>query len=50
MIASNEKAAGEFRSGKEKVLGFLVGQVMREMKGKADPSQVGEMLRVKLKA
>ncbi len=50
VIASNEKAAGEFRSGKEKVLGFLVGQVMREMKGKADPSQVGEMLREKLKA
>lgn len=27
----------EFHSGKEKVLGFLVGQVMKKMRGKADP-------------
>lgn len=50
VIASNEKAVGEFKSGKEKVLGFLVGQVMKEMKGKANPGKVGELLREKLKA
>lgn len=39
----------EYRSGKEKVLGFLVGQVMRKMKGKADPGKVNQMLKEGLK-
>ena len=30
--------------GKDKVIGFLMGQVMKEMKGKANPSQVSEMI------
>ena len=34
----------DFRSGKEKAFGFLVGQVMRELKGKADPKLVNELL------
>ena len=37
-----------FHSGKEKVLGFLVGQVMKKMRGKADPGMVNELLRKKL--
>ena len=41
-------AQEEFRAGKEKVLGFLVGQVMKESKGKANPSVVQEILRKKL--
>ena len=32
----------DFKAGKKKALGFLVGQVMREMKGKADPRAVNE--------
>ena len=32
----------------EKVLGFLVGQVMKKLKGKADPAKVNELLRKKL--
>lgn len=39
----------EYRNGKEKVLGFLVGQVMRKMKGKADPGKVNQMLKEGLK-
>ena len=35
----------EYRGGKEKVLGFLVGQVMKEMKGKANPAMAGELIR-----
>ena len=48
VIAENPKVVEEFRGGKEKVLGFLVGQVMKEMKGKADPKSAGEMIRKKI--
>ena len=48
VIAANPKTVEEFHSGKEKVLGFLVGQVMKKMKGKADPAKVNELLRKKL--
>ena len=44
-----KKAQEDFRAGSEKVLGFLVGQVMKESKGKANPSTVQEILRKKLK-
>ena len=47
-IAENPKTVEEFHSGKEKVLGFLVGQVMKKMRGKADPGMVNELLRKKL--
>ena len=43
-----KKAQDDFRSGSEKVLGFLVGQVMKESHGKANPSAVQEILRQKL--
>lgn len=42
------KAQEDFRAGSEKVLGFLVGQVMKESRGKANPSAVSEILRKKL--
>ncbi|NCB91196.1 MAG: Asp-tRNA(Asn)/Glu-tRNA(Gln) amidotransferase subunit GatB [Clostridia bacterium] len=48
VLAQNPKTVDEFHSGKEKVLGFLVGQVMKKMKGKADPSKINELLRSKL--
>ena len=44
-----KKAQDDFKNGEEKVIGFLVGQVMRESKGKANPSAVQEILRNKLK-
>ncbi len=45
VLDANPKAVAEYREGKEKVLGFLVGQIMREMHGKADPAQANEALR-----
>ncbi|MBR3116077.1 Asp-tRNA(Asn)/Glu-tRNA(Gln) amidotransferase subunit GatB [Candidatus Saccharibacteria bacterium] len=43
-----QKAQEDFKAGQEKVLGFLVGQVMKESRGKANPSAVSEILRNKL--
>ena len=43
-----KKAQEDFKAGSEKVLGFLVGQVMKESRGKANPSAVQEILRKKL--
>mgnify|MGYP003303431177 CR=1 FL=1 len=44
-----KKAQEDFKAGQEKVIGFLVGQVMKESHGKANPSAVQEILRAKLK-
>jgi aspartyl-tRNA(Asn)/glutamyl-tRNA(Gln) amidotransferase subunit B len=49
VIKNNPSQVVEFKSGKEKVLGFFVGQVMRETKGKANPQIVNEILKEKLK-
>ena len=46
---STKRAQEDYLSGQEKVLGFLVGQVMKESKGKANPSAVSEILKKKLK-
>jgi aspartyl-tRNA(Asn)/glutamyl-tRNA(Gln) amidotransferase subunit B len=45
IIDTNLTQVEEFRSGKEKVFGFFVGQVMKESKGKANPKLVNEILR-----
>ncbi len=50
IIAANQDQVEQFKAGKEKVLGFLVGQVMKQSKGKANPGQVNQMLRDKLKS
>ena len=50
VIAANPEQAEQFRSGKDKVLGFFVGQVMKASQGKANPQQVNAILRGKLKA
>ncbi len=49
VIANNPKQVEQFRAGKEKVLGFFVGQIMKATQGKANPAQVNELLRKKLK-
>jgi aspartyl-tRNA(Asn)/glutamyl-tRNA(Gln) amidotransferase subunit B len=49
VIAQNPKAVEDYRGGKEKALGALVGQTMKAMKGKADPGSVNQMLRELLK-
>lgn len=43
-----KQAQADFKAGSEKVIGFLVGQVMKESHGKANPSAVQEILRKKL--
>jgi aspartyl-tRNA(Asn)/glutamyl-tRNA(Gln) amidotransferase subunit B len=49
VIEANPKSVEDFKSGKEKAIGFLVGQVMKLSKGKANPNMVNELLRKKLK-
>jgi len=48
VIAANPGQAAEYRAGKEKLLGFFVGQVMKETGGKANPGQVNEALKRRL--
>ena len=48
VLAANAKSVEEFRAGKEKALNALVGQVMKASRGKANPTQVNEVLRSKL--
>ncbi|MAR77951.1 MAG: Asp-tRNA(Asn)/Glu-tRNA(Gln) amidotransferase GatCAB subunit B [Gammaproteobacteria bacterium] len=49
VIKNNYKSVEEYQSGKEKLFGFFVGQVMKETGGKANPKIVNELLREKLK-
>ena len=48
VLAANPKSIQDFKAGKEKAFGFLVGQVMRELKGQASPQVVNQALREKL--
>jgi aspartyl-tRNA(Asn)/glutamyl-tRNA(Gln) amidotransferase subunit B len=48
VIAANPAQVEQFRAGKQQVLGFLVGQVMKASRGKANPQQVNEALRKQL--
>jgi aspartyl-tRNA(Asn)/glutamyl-tRNA(Gln) amidotransferase subunit B len=48
IIANNLDQVEQYRSGKDKVFGFFVGQVMKEMQGKANPAEVNKMLIAKL--
>jgi aspartyl-tRNA(Asn)/glutamyl-tRNA(Gln) amidotransferase subunit B len=49
VIAANPKQVEQFRQGKEKLLGFFVGQVMKQTQGKANPAEVNNILLGKLK-
>jgi aspartyl-tRNA(Asn)/glutamyl-tRNA(Gln) amidotransferase subunit B len=48
VLAANAAQAADYRAGNEKVFGFLVGQVMKATRGKANPQVVNEVLRKKL--
>jgi aspartyl-tRNA(Asn)/glutamyl-tRNA(Gln) amidotransferase subunit B len=50
VLAANPDQVATYRGGKEGVLGFLVGQVMKETQGKADPKVVNQLLQAKLRA
>ena len=45
VIASNPQSVADYQGGKEKAIGFLVGQTMKTMKGKADPVIVNQLLK-----
>ena len=45
VVSENEKSANDFKGGKENALSFLIGQVMKNSKGKANPKIAGDMLR-----
>lgn len=49
VMAQNPKSVEDYRAGKEKAIGFLVGQTMKEMKGQADPQTVRALLAELLK-
>ena len=48
VIAANPQSIADFKAGKKKALGFLVGQIMKATKGKANPGMVNKMLMEKL--
>ena len=48
VVAANPQSVADYREGKEKALGFLVGQMMKETKGRANPGVVNELLRKEL--
>jgi aspartyl-tRNA(Asn)/glutamyl-tRNA(Gln) amidotransferase subunit B len=45
VMAANEDKVAEYRSGKDKLFGFFVGQTMKAMGGKANPGVVNELLK-----
>ena len=45
VIAANPQSVEDYHNGKEKAIGFLVGQTMKAMKGKADPAGVNRLLK-----
>jgi aspartyl-tRNA(Asn)/glutamyl-tRNA(Gln) amidotransferase subunit B len=48
VVANNEKSVSDYRSGKQNAMGFLVGQVMKESKGSANPQLAADILKKKL--
>jgi aspartyl-tRNA(Asn)/glutamyl-tRNA(Gln) amidotransferase subunit B len=50
VLSANPGLAEEFRQGRDKVLGFFVGQIMKETRGQANPQMVNELLRKHLGA
>jgi aspartyl-tRNA(Asn)/glutamyl-tRNA(Gln) amidotransferase subunit B len=48
VLAVNKEQVEQYHAGKEKVFGYLVGQIMKETKGKANPQQVNDLLKAKL--
>ena len=45
VIAANPQSVSDYKNGKEKAIGFLVGQTMKAMKGQADPASVNRMIK-----
>jgi aspartyl-tRNA(Asn)/glutamyl-tRNA(Gln) amidotransferase subunit B len=50
LIAANPAQAAQLREGKEKLVGFFVGQAMKATQGRADPGRIGELVRERVAA
>ncbi len=50
VLDNNPKSVSDYKAGKVKIIGFLVGQIMQKTKGKANPSLVNQLLKAKLDA
>jgi aspartyl-tRNA(Asn)/glutamyl-tRNA(Gln) amidotransferase subunit B len=48
VLAENPQSVADFKAGKEKAIGFLVGQVMKASKGKANPQMVNQLIRERI--
>jgi aspartyl-tRNA(Asn)/glutamyl-tRNA(Gln) amidotransferase subunit B len=48
VVMANPKQVEQYKSGNEKVYGFLVGQIMKATQGKANPQKLNELLKTKL--
>ena len=48
VMENNQDKVDEYRSGKDKLFGFFVGQVMKDSGGKANPQMVNKILKEKL--
>jgi aspartyl-tRNA(Asn)/glutamyl-tRNA(Gln) amidotransferase subunit B len=48
ILAANEEKVAQYRAGKEKLLGFFVGQTMKASKGSANPGKVNSLLKQRL--
>ncbi|EIW19782.1 MULTISPECIES: Asp-tRNA(Asn)/Glu-tRNA(Gln) amidotransferase subunit GatB [Pelosinus] len=48
VIAANPQSVADFKAGKDKAIGFLVGQIMKQTKGRANPDMVNTLLRERL--
>jgi aspartyl-tRNA(Asn)/glutamyl-tRNA(Gln) amidotransferase subunit B len=49
VLAANQQSIEDYRAGKDRALGFLVGQIMKATKGQANPGKVNQLLKEKLK-
>ena len=45
VVSANPQSVADYKAGKQKAIGFLVGQTMNAMKGKANPAMVNEILK-----
>ena len=50
VIAESSEQVEQYRGGNQKVLGYLVGQIMKRSQGKANPKQVNQILRTRLES
>jgi aspartyl-tRNA(Asn)/glutamyl-tRNA(Gln) amidotransferase subunit B len=48
VLAANPQSVADYKAGKEKAIGFLVGQVMKQSKGRANPELANRLLKERL--